>query len=79
MKDYKKLNLPLLTKQEEEYKMLYDVAEEISRQKTEKPLRKNLEMQPRLLFGDIFITTVSTFRLTVSMSILATERLTYSF
>ena len=40
MKDYKKINLPLLTKQDEEYNMLIDVAEEISRQKAEKTSEK---------------------------------------
>jgi len=32
MKDYKKLNLPLLTEQDEEYQILIDIAEEYARQ-----------------------------------------------
>jgi hypothetical protein len=40
MKDYKKLNLPLLTKQDEEYKMLIEVTEERERQKGTKTAEK---------------------------------------
>jgi hypothetical protein len=41
MKDYKKLNLPLLTEQDEEYQMLIEVAEEYSRQQEKTAERKS--------------------------------------
>lgn len=40
MKDYKKLNLPLLTEKDEEYQMLLAVAEEYTRQHTQKTREK---------------------------------------
>jgi len=40
MKDYKRLNLPLLTKQDEEYDILLQVAQEIKRQEKEKTAEK---------------------------------------
>jgi hypothetical protein len=41
MKDYKKLNLPLLTKQDEEYQMLIDVSDLYTRQKAKTTERKS--------------------------------------
>lgn len=41
MKDYKKLNLPLLTKQDEEYRMLIDVAELYAPQKAKTTEKKS--------------------------------------
>ena len=41
MKDYKKLNLPLLTRQDEEYQMLVDVAELYTKQKAKTTERKS--------------------------------------
>ncbi|MGD0072356.1 MAG: hypothetical protein ABSB71_12455 [Candidatus Bathyarchaeia archaeon] len=41
MKDYKKLNLPLLTKQDEEYQILIDVAELFTKQKAKTTERKS--------------------------------------
>ena len=40
MKDYKKLNLPLLTEHDEEYQMLQEVSEEYTRQKVPKKAEK---------------------------------------